>query len=189
MRMVLLLLLSTATLGGNTALAQGNAEAASTDEIIVRGQRLADFRAEMEKARERAYDIFNDLNSDDDFDVHCRDEGRTGTRSTQRVCRPRFESRISSAAAQEYLAMLSWSCPGDAVTGFIDTQKCMFNGVGQRATANAQGVESQALSRREQMNAEILRLARQNLQFGQAILDFYEASQRYEEARSRRQER
>jgi hypothetical protein len=25
--------------------------------------------------RERAYDIFNDLNSDDDFEVHCRDEG------------------------------------------------------------------------------------------------------------------
>ena len=104
--------------------------------------------------RERAYDIFNDLNSDDDFEVHCRDEGRTGTRSTQRVCRPRFESRISRATAQEYLAMLSWSGTGDAVTGFIDTQKCMFNGVGPRATANAQGVESQALSRREEMFGE-----------------------------------
>jgi len=41
---------------------------------------------------------------------------------------------------------------------------------------------------RDRMNAEVLRLAQQDLRFGQAILDFYEASQEYGAARKGRED-
>ena len=41
------------------------------EELVVRGRRLSDFRSALEIARVRVYDLFNDLNSDDAFDVHC----------------------------------------------------------------------------------------------------------------------
>src|SRR5512139_2490199 len=108
MRIVAAILVSVAALGAGAALPQsapGNPERAgsapqeSPDEVVVRGRRLSDLRAEVQIARERAYEIFNEINSSDDFDVYCRAEGRTGTRSTDRVCRAQFENRISAAAA------------------------------------------------------------------------------------------
>jgi hypothetical protein len=81
------------------------------EEVIVRGRRLGELRSEVRLARERAYGIFNEINGSDDFDVYCREEVRTGTRSTDRVCRAQFESRISADAAHEYMSSLSWRCP------------------------------------------------------------------------------
>ena len=47
--------------------------AEAPEEIVVRGRRLVELGVEVEKAREHAA-IFNEINSNDDFDVHCRDE-------------------------------------------------------------------------------------------------------------------
>lgn len=155
------------------------------DEVIVRGRRLTELRLEVDMAQERAYEIFNEINSNDEFDVYCREEGRTGTRSTRRVCRAQFERRISADAAREYMAALAWTCPADAM-GAIDTASCFFGDHSQGAISRAQGVEGQAMSKRDQMNDEILRLARHNDRFARAILDYYEATQQYERARKRR---
>jgi hypothetical protein len=152
------------------------------DEVIVRGRRLTDLRFEVRRARERAYVIFNEINSNDEFDVYCREEGRTGTRATQRICRAQFENRISADAAKEYMATLSWACD----RGAESTQGCMFSGQASGAISAAQGVEGQALSKRQQMEDEILRLANQDERFAQAILDWYEANQQYEAARKDR---
>jgi len=59
----------------------------ATEEVVVRGQRLSDFRNAIEASRERVYALFNALNTDDVFDVSCRREAATGT---QHVCRPQF---------------------------------------------------------------------------------------------------
>ena len=157
-----------------------------TEEVVVRGRRLADLRFEVQQAREHAYAIFNEINSSDDFDVHCRDERKYHSRAERRVCRARFEDRISGQAAKEYMATLTWTCP--ATAGFIDTQACMFGSEGQAASANARAVEGQTPSMHDRMNDEILRLAQTDLRFGQAILDFFEASQQLEAARQRREE-
>src|SRR5262245_19175653 len=82
------------------------------EEVIVRGRRLGELRSDAEKARQRTWALFNDLNSNSDFDVHCHKESRGGTNVPQEVCRPQFENRISAAASKDYLSFLFLSCPG-----------------------------------------------------------------------------
>jgi hypothetical protein len=192
---VALILFSIAVSGGAVALGQSapaapdGADARSRElpeEIVVRGKRLGEFRVEVQLARERAYVIFNEINSNDDFDVYCRNERKHHSRATKRVCRAQFENRISAHAAREYMAFMTMNCPSPG--GFIDWQGCMFNGIGQQAAGQAKAVEGQAAGMHDRMDDEILRLARTDLRFGQAILDFYEASQKYDAARERRED-
>jgi hypothetical protein len=194
MRTVALILFSVAASGPNVAGAQNESAGAGAaarnqerpEEIIVRGRRLSEFRVEVQLARERAYAVFNEINSTDDFDVTCASEMRTGTRVGRQVCGARFEGRISRRAAQDYLATMKALCPGPLGL----TQDCLFDpGLASRAIAAAKSAESEAPIRRDQLAEEIHRLARTDLRFGQAILDFYDASVRYEEERKRPRER
>jgi len=153
------------------------------EEVVVRGRRIGELRAEVEDARERAYELFNDLNSNDEFDVYCHNESRSGTNVPQVVCRAQFENRISAAAAREYLSGLLSACHGGRVT-----QDCMFSNADAGAISRAQGMESQLPGKREQMTDEIFRVARENDEFAQAIIDWYEASQQYDAARKRRKD-
>ena len=193
MRTVALILFSIAALGSGVAFGQGasteregaddSAQGETPEEVIVRGRRLTDLRFEVEQAQERAYAVFNELNSDDDFDVYCREERRYHSRATSRVCRPQFENRISGEAAQEYMAALSWRCPPD-----MPTQECIFSDRSSGAISAARGVEGQAPSKRKQMTEEIVRLANEDDRFAQAILDWYEKTEQYDAARKRRRE-
>ena len=187
------LVLMTAS-AGSAALAQSAPAAGvapDTEEVIVRGRRLTDLRFEVEQAQERAYAIFNELNSDDDFDVFCRYERRHHSRAKVRLCRAQFEHRISAEAAKEYMAALRWTCqPSTDANGFatLDTQACLFSNTGQSAAAAARAVEGQLPTKHEQMNDEIVRLANEDDRFAQAILDWYEKTQQYDAARRRRDE-
>jgi len=195
MRIVAPVLFSIAVSSGGFALAQdelagreraGDSPAQdTTEEVVVRGRRLTDLRFEVQASREQAYAIFNEINSNNDFDVYCREEGRTGTRSTERVCRAQFENRISATAAREYMAAIFTLCQPNS-DGFVDTQACMFGGPGQAGKSAAQGIEGQLPTMRDQMTEEIFRLAREDDRFAQAILDWYEANEQYEAARKRR---
>ena len=70
------------------------------------------------------------------------------------------------------------------------TQRCLFDpGLASRGMAVARSAENEALTQRDRLEAEIQRLARTDLRFGQAILDFYDASVKYEEERKRSRER
>jgi len=146
----------------------------------VRGRRLSELRGDVQIARARAYGIFNEINSSDDFDVYCHDESRSGTRVPQQVCRARFEDRISSRAAQDYISALKWVCPPAGVTS-----ECIFSDASSVGISAAQGAESEAPLRRKQMNEEIMRLANNDDRFAQAILDLYEVNQQLEAARKR----
>ena len=187
---VALIVLSMNAIGG-LALAQtepsarergATASQEQTEEVVVRGRRIGELRAEVEDARERAYELFNDLNGNDEFDVYCHNESRSGTNVPQVICRAQFENRISAAAAREYLSGLFSACNG---AGGV-TQDCMFSNAGAAGINRAQGVEGQLGGKSEQMADEILRVARENDEFAQAILDWYEASQQYDAARKRR---
>jgi hypothetical protein len=193
MRVVLCILPALTALSANASNAQsadatsrGAQRAEAPEEVIVRGRQIGELRIAAQDAREHAYAIFNEINSTDDFDVLCKDERKYHSRATKRVCRARFESRISAEAAKEYFATMGWTCqPAAGSALFIDTQACMFSGPGVNATARARAVEGQAPPLHERMNDEILRLANENEAFAQAILDFYEADRRYKEARGR----
>ncbi len=93
------------------------------EEIIVRGQRLSDFRFALEAARVRVYDVFNDLNSDDAYDVHCQTETSTGTRMRQHTCRPQFKDDIANAAATAWVYGIKDACP-DGLTQDCNARGC-----------------------------------------------------------------
>lgn len=68
------------------------AESAISDlpEVVVESKWLAEMRKDIIRAEDRFLALFNELNTDDDFDVHCTIDVPTGTRLTQRVCRAQF---------------------------------------------------------------------------------------------------
>ena len=189
MRIVALMVLVSAggvALAQNEPVASGRSAGSPTgqagDEVIVTGKQLGELRVEVERARERAWGIYNDINSSNDFDVLCSDETRTFSHAKQRICQPRFEGRITSTAAKEYMAALFTVCPAGR-DGFINFQQCMTGTYAQRGQARAQAVSGEAPGKRDQFSDEVTRLAGENDQFAQAILDFYAAQQKYEAAR------
>jgi hypothetical protein len=64
----------------------GSAAPASDDQVIVRGQRLRDLRFEVEISREALFDRFNEINSDDRFDIICTSERRSMSHMVERSC-------------------------------------------------------------------------------------------------------
>ncbi len=48
----------------------------------------------------RFYDLYNQLNKDDEFDVHCRKEARLGTRIASRICKIAYNEKAEAEYAQ-----------------------------------------------------------------------------------------
>jgi hypothetical protein len=53
------------------------------------------------RIEDRFYLRYNELNTNDDFDVHCVSEARTGTRLKKRSCRAVYEDRALQEEGQE----------------------------------------------------------------------------------------
>jgi len=77
----------------------GNANFESSDpddqrileEVIVIGREsVSTIRRELFNTQDIVYDMFNELNKDDTFDMVCEKEARTGSQIVYKVCRPRF---------------------------------------------------------------------------------------------------
>ena len=74
------------------------------EEIVVHGHKsIIDLKHEMYEAEEALYDIFNSLNSDDDYDIHCNEKAPTGSKITQRVCRTEKLGKILAAQTQKMM--------------------------------------------------------------------------------------
>lgn len=66
----------------------GEEQPAALDEVIVRGGRLYD---RIVRAEDRLFQLFNELNEEDDFDIHCAAVSMDqGSRIEQRFCMPEF---------------------------------------------------------------------------------------------------
>jgi hypothetical protein len=156
------------------------------EEVIVRGRRLADFRAELAAAQIRVYELFNDLNSDDAFDVRCQTEDATGTRLRQQTCRPQFVDDISSDAAAAWVNGLKDACPPD-----WSMQQCIFNHptAGSQAKSAALGEEGREPTMQKRFAAEMARVVRDHPEMQQALLDYEAVELAYDEARGGRRRR
>ncbi len=66
------------------------------DEVTVTGryEKLSAMRKEFEQLEDKFYNEYNKLNTDHQWDVHCRREAPTGSRFQYRVCTPTFVDRI-----------------------------------------------------------------------------------------------
>lgn len=157
-----------ATLGMSDVAAQSavastddepDAVAEPIEEITVVGHRfLRELRLEVQASQERVYDLFNELNTNEEFDIHCHDGARRGTKIVRRVCRP-----ATSEAAKWYLVFLKWDSPG----GF----------------SKAQGEIAIVHLKERQMAAEVRRLIRESREFRRAIAEHQALEGRYEAAR------
>lgn len=77
------------------------------DEVVVSGTRLWNLRQDVIKADDAFYALFNQLNQDDDFDMHCRDERLIGLHITKRMCRPGYLEAAQQDEARETLARIN----------------------------------------------------------------------------------
>lgn len=137
------------------------------EEITVVGERLLrDLRLDVQAARENVYGLFNSLNSNEEFDIHCDDAARTGTRMVERVCRPEFVDDATSAAAKWYQTFQKLGGWG---SGF------------QMAQAEMAVVPL----KERQLATEVQRLAHENREFRRAISEYQAVERRYEEVRRR----
>ncbi len=69
------------------------------EEITVYGERTVPaLKAQIIRADRRIYGIWNEMNDDREFDVHCRLEGVYGSRRKERICLPAFEHGVLEEA-------------------------------------------------------------------------------------------
>ena len=101
------LLLAMASVGiCQTVSAQGvdPATADKMEEIVVYGDKsLRLLRSDVYRAEDKAFDLFNSLNSDDDFDIHCYKEARTGSHIKRRICKANFARKLEAEATSRWL--------------------------------------------------------------------------------------
>jgi hypothetical protein len=74
------------------------------EEIIVYGDKsLRRLRNDVYKAEKKAIVMFNSLNSDDEFDIHCTREAPTGSHIKRRVCRANFVGKATAREARGFM--------------------------------------------------------------------------------------
>jgi len=82
--------------GGGPGAAAESPERAATptsaprEEVVVRARSKAFVRQQIRLAEEAVYTRFNEINSTDDFDIHCYREVHTGSRIPVRECVPNY---------------------------------------------------------------------------------------------------
>ena len=74
------------------------------EEIQVYGHKsLLHLRLDIYEAEDAYFDLFNSLNSDDDYDIHCYLEAQTGTRLRRRMCKTQYMVRLEAEATAEWV--------------------------------------------------------------------------------------
>jgi len=74
------------------------------EEVIVRGSKsIIDLKHEMYEAEDALYDLFNSLNTDDQFDIHCHEEAPTGSKLKLRVCKANYFGNQYAAETQRMM--------------------------------------------------------------------------------------
>lgn len=145
------------------------------DEVVVRGRRLQALRKDVEAALDRAYELFNAANSDDDLDIHCSLEPRIGTHFKERVCRARYVDSATSRAGQEVVRSIQSNCPQGLAS-------CPAEAVFDNATAIFQEEYEQLPMMDLRLRDEVQRLAGENAEFAASVAEYRAKERRYREA-------
>jgi hypothetical protein len=91
---------------------------ADLDEVTVNGERvkIEAMRKQIVQLEDRFYDRYNELNTVDDFDIHCIEEAKTGTRFIKRSCRAVYQEAALAEEGQAAFRILQrFRGPGPAV--------------------------------------------------------------------------
>ncbi len=95
---------------GTASLAVADETSETIDEITVLGIRdLGALRAEITRAEDEVYELYNDLNEDDDYDIICRKHAPIGSQIKQRVCLAKlYRDALAEATTDEDQAMIAF---------------------------------------------------------------------------------
>ena len=175
------------------ALAQADSAAATApgatvsaeavDEVTVRGRKTAaQYRLEIEQAREEIFRIYNEANAGNGNDITCRAEQPTGSRMRQDVCRSNAENAGDAAAARAFLNSLTQNAGGFRSPGLVEPIGTQVNAnIGTGAAQNAgESGERDALAKFEQ---EWNRLLREDRRLYRAVVKYAELQEEYAQAR------
>ena len=148
------------------------------DEMIVRGRKsLLILQHEADLALEHVFDVFNEYNSDDDFDIHCSLKRLTGQRTKKHICSPVYADKATAKAGKELTRRIQEQC-GNQIC-----EQGLISGQGQWQSAlNNLGVMNKRLE------AEMKRLALENREVAKAIDEYNAADRAYREQRGRKRD-
>jgi hypothetical protein len=158
--------LVSAGLGQTTSADAITAEADKTpEEIIVYGrQNVLVLRNELNLAQESFFEMYNTLNSDDDFDVECKKRQTSiSQRQRQHRCTPRFALKYATQSAGGFLR----------------------GGMENAEFANLE-YQARVKAKEKEMWAEIVELAKSNAQFREEIRELMEAGRAMDADKERR---
>jgi len=141
------------------------------EEIVVYGKtNIINLRNKLDLAQESFFDMYNSLNSDDDFDVECKKRQTSiSQRGKQHRCMPVFALKFSAQAS----------------SGFHNAMGNSFGGVASSGAANLE-YEARVKAKEKEMWAEVIELARSNLRFREEIRRLMEAGRELEDEKKRR---
>ena len=162
------------------------AQPGDIEELTIRGKKpLAQYRLEIDQAREEIVRIYNQANSNNDNDLVCRDERPTGSRVPRHVCRSVAQEKADARGAKDFLDSLFYSAgnyqgpqgpagppPGGAqVNALIGTSDAQNDAATKGAAATAA------------VGADLERLKKENRQLYRAVVKYVELQKEYDEAR------
>ena len=156
--------LSAALCFGTTLHAQEAAPAVSTpavapqDEIIVHGKALENLRIRIERAEDDVFTRFNEINSDDSYDIHCYDRLQRGSHIKKRVCL----SNAARAAEVGIAQATVYALQGPIVAGQGGTTGQGVSAAPGGQTALAQAQYAKQLEMEQRVRSELQRLAQED---------------------------
>lgn len=102
--LALILSLPASVLAQTAPAAQARASERPQESSIISQKSTESLEKDIRVAEDHAYGLFNKLNDDNDYDIRCEKEFRTGTTIGQRVCKPNFLRNSNSRNARSDLA-------------------------------------------------------------------------------------
>ena len=100
------------------------------EEVVVRGQlSRGALRVQIEMAEEAFFSRFNDINSDDEFDIHCRRVVELGSRIPRRRCEPNFWRTAQADYASDTVIALQGGFSGipEAAIAYANHKNLQLN--------------------------------------------------------------
>jgi len=144
------------------------------EEVVVYGERsLSNLRSDLFAAQEDFFDVFNSLNSSDEFDIDCEFMTPLGERRRYHVCAPKFAARAQSATSAQYTLSLHLAAAQQEVPDFNAARSSSF----------PHG--SRAQKKEKLMWSEMATLLSEHPEMRDALNKIVEAKDKYEDASRR----
>jgi hypothetical protein len=154
------------------------------DEVTVRGRKSpAEYRLELERARDDIFRIFNEANEGSGTDIRCKDEQPTGTRTRRNVCRSNAENAATADAGRDFLLSLFNSSGGFRTNARLGTGASSPGGTVTGANTGRTGDEGDVADALARWEAEWTRLLSENRDLYNAVVKYAELDDEYAQVR------